>query len=232
MKTSKSDKILGTVIGSFGKGTKGAVAVNFAPSGGANCSDSCSLKNNGCYAQTVEKMKSSITKNLVKKQANLTHYLRALNARKAVLKSAPWVRFSAFGSVPESLTREQLQGFQDLAQGLDLDKVHFPIENLSKAITYRALGFRPRLSLGLTDNPDHIANSLESFPMISLTYGETRSAGKNNRNTPGAKAFAKKLNSQGIKAIVCPAIAANSKCGECRACASPKVQAVIYPFHV
>ena len=147
-----NNKEFGTVIGTFGKGIQGSVTVNFSQSGGEHCDDSCSLKGNGCYACTTERMKPSINVNLIRKESNKENYLAVLASEKAIAKlsNAPWVRFSAFGSIykPDSITPEMFQHLREIASALDHNKVHFPVETFKKANVLTFAGFKPRVSMG------------------------------------------------------------------------------------
>jgi hypothetical protein len=219
---------IGTVLGTFAKAVSGSLALNFGVSGGDNCSPSCNLRGNGCYAQRIQAHKSSVRINLERKQENLLLYLRAILARVDQLVAAPWIRFSAFGSVPESLTTQQVAYFKALALRLSDSPVHFPVESAEKALLYRSLGFRPRLSLGRQNVATFVAARVADYPTVSLVAGAKR--GKSS--IPQAHVMARDLRAHGITAIVCPAIAGGRKCGQCTACADQRVDAVIYPFHV
>lgn len=228
-------KQFGTLIGSYGKGVQGAVTVNFTVSGGKHCSDTCPLKGNGCYAITTEAMKPSITINLERKQENIGAYMHELSAPKSLAKlaKAPWVRFAAFGSIPEpeQMDLHMRVGFEILGGFLDHSKVHFPTETLSKADFLKGAGFTPRVSVA--SNTDNLPKVLEAGHVASCTIqGDKLARGKNKRaHSAKAIQFVRDLHSQGINAKVCPAVAGNAKCGACTACADKGVQVIVYPMH-
>lgn len=228
-------KNFGTLIGSFGKGIQGSVTINFGVSGGSNCDDSCTLKNNGCYAITTEAVKPSITVNLERKQNNLTQYLTELTSPKALAKfnSAPWIRASAFGSIPapEQVTDEQYSLLQTFAAGIDNPNLHWPVETLDKARLLRSVGFNPRYSAGL-DMSKAVSAVIQGFNTSLVVEGPKKARGKNKRkHSEPAFIAMRDLTSQGITSKVCPAIAGSAKCGACTLCADKDIDVIIYPMH-
>jgi hypothetical protein len=224
-------KEFGTLVGTFGKGVPGSRTINFAPSGSENCSDECVLKGRECYAETTEKLKGSITVNLVKKAANPEGYARELAENAHKIADAPWIRFSAFGSIPMVASWDWFQSMKKVASALPLDRVHFPVETLVKAATVKAMGFIPRVSAATSEaklldilKNDHVAS-------LVVNCGK-RVRGKNKRVT-AQPAFdkAKELTAKGIRTKVCPAITGSAKCGQCKLCADSSVKVVIYPLH-
>lgn len=224
------------MLGSFGKGIKGAVTANFSRSGGANCDSGCSLKGNGCYAETLEKRKGSIARSGELREeigflATCQDLEKDLRTKLACGNSIPWFRFSAFGSLPNRLlTKEEQSAFLSLVNAIPKETpIHFPVEAAWKAAYYRELISRSnkpttivRLSFHGKGEPDG---------PFSIVFKE----GKTRRERLGlAKEFARK-----ISARVCPAIACTFlrvpkgkqiKCGAgCNACAEPGN--VIYPLH-
>lgn len=225
-----------TLIGSFGKGVKNSVTVNFGVSGGVNCSDTCPLKNNGCYACNVEKMKPSITVNLEKKQDNFSEYLTALNSEKSIdkLNKSPWIRFSAFGSIPaiSKIKKADREKFKALAASIENhQKIHFPVETLAKYNFLKSAGFNPRLSL--SEKTSGLKNHIAKDRLISIVVAGKKMATGKNKRANSQKAFdtMRELNKQGIKTKVCPAIPANAECGSCTLCANPEIKVIIYPKH-
>ena len=228
-------KFFGTLIGAFGKGRAGSVTVNFGVSGGRNCSDTCTLKGNGCYAITTEAVKPSITVNLERKQNNLTKYLTELTSPAALnkLNRASWIRCSAFGSIPDpaEITQEQTNLFKQIGQGINNKLLHWPVETLDKARFLRSVGFNPRYSAGLDKNKA-ICATIMGFNTSLVVEGTKLARGKNKRiHSAAAFDTAKDLNKRGIRAKVCPAIAGSAKCGDCTLCADKQVQVIIYPKH-
>lgn len=229
-------KNFGTLIGSFGKGIAGSVTVNFAPSGGANCDDSCPLKKSRiCYAISAETRKPSITVNLEKKAADFSGYLSELISDKAIAKlnDAPWVRFSAFGSIkdPNDISAADTAKLEYIAANIDHTKTHFPVETAEKFEYLRRVGFAPRLSLATElDKVESLV--IKGYKLSATIEGPKRAIGKNKRKH-SQKAFdtAAEFNARGIKTKVCPAIAGKASCGDCKLCARPDVDLIIYPMH-
>lgn len=225
----------GTLIGTYGKGVDGSCTVNFTLSGGKHCDDSCPLKNNGCYAITTEAMKPSISVNLERKENNIDEYIDQLASPKSLekLARAPWVRFAAFGSIPEpgELSRKAKNGLKQIARALDHSKVHWPTETIKKARMLKTLGFTPRVSVAT--NTENISKVLRAGHVASCTVaGDKLACGKNKRaHSAKAVAFVRDLHAKGIEAKVCPAVAGNAKCGSCTACADPSVSVIVYPMH-
>jgi hypothetical protein len=227
------NKQFGTVIGTYGKGIEGSATVNFTVSGGKHCDDSCSLKGAGCYAEQTGKVKPSITVNLEKKEADFSGYLATLATPKGLekIRTAPWVRFAAFGSVPvpSSWTNEDRANWTKIAEAAESHgRYHFPIETVEKARALKALGFsRVRVSDGAS-----VEARLNGFPVSIVVQGAKRATGKNKR-AHAAPAFekAKQYRARGVNAKVCPAIAGSAKCGSCTLCADNDVAIVIYPMH-
>lgn len=225
----------GTLIGTYGKGVDGSCTVNFTLSGGKHCDDSCPLKGGPCYAITTEAMKPSISINLERKQDNIDAYIDQLASPKSLdkLARAPWVRFAAFGSIPNpgELSRKAKAGLKQVAQALDHSRVHWPTETIKKARMLKTLGFMPRVSVAT--NTENLSKVLRAGYVASCTVaGEKLARGKNKRaHSSKAVQFVRDLHSQGISAKVCPAVAGNAKCGSCTACADPSVAVIVYPMH-
>ena len=234
---NQSNTNLGTVLGTFSKGTPGAVAVNFSISGGVHCDSSCTLKRTICYAVTQTARKPSIRVNGERHETHPESFVEALTEPQHLerLTTAPWVRFSAFGAFfrPDTITPRIADGMRRLAAALAaagrMHVVHFPTETLAKARILRDYGFNPRVSCG-TDHARLAPVLAEGFTASLVVIGAKRAIGKHKR-AHSAPAFAKarELRAQGIDAKVCPAIAGNAKCGDCTLCAT--VPVVIYPGH-
>lgn len=229
-------KNFGTLIGSFGKGIAGSVTVNFAPSGGANCDDSCPLKKSRiCYAISAESRKPSITVNLERKAADFSGYLSELVSDKAIAKlnAAPWVRFSAFGSIkdPNDISAADTAKLEYIAANIDHTKTHFPVETERKAAFLKSIGFNPRVSAA-TNLESAESLIIKGFQVSATVQGEKRAVGKNKRKH-SQKAFdtAAEFRARGISAKVCPAIAGSAKCGDCKLCADKSIDLIIYPMH-
>jgi hypothetical protein len=244
-----------TILGSFSKALPGAVAINFSQSASTWCSDLCQHKRASCYAKNNEARKPSLQANLSWKQDNQLEYLRAIiesPTHTARIRTAPWVRLSAFGTVPPSEVLQAsaplTKAFRKLAKLLSplAARVHFPVETADKFNAYRALGFHPRLSLQ-TQDPDEIADAVRAGIPVSLAVGDPSDKAPRwtLRNKERARSFARKLRAllPGKRVTVCPAILGRAKCGDCTACADPDIagskglkgskgsHVVIYPLH-
>jgi hypothetical protein len=234
------------ILGSFGKGTKGSVSLNFGTSGGDNCPTECpyhpaSTSDHAeptaarCYAATCE--------NRPDRQNLLAKLQRAENVEGRIVIMAamreldrrqytpPWFRFSTFGSVPITPP----EGLRELVQRLLSGTVHLPIFGADTVASYRA-------AIG------DIVTVRESVPIADVLAGhhtghvsavvgsmESRPAERLDE----AKALQQAERARGRRAVVCPAIAATmlrtgskaAKCGNCRACAIDTVDTILYPVH-
>lgn len=228
-----------SILGSFSKAVPDAVAINFAPSSGVNCSDTCKVKHQGCYARNTETRKPSIHVSLERKAQDQTGYLHNLTKPHTLIKlhHAPWIRFSVFGSVPPAarLTETDRKHLIMLAGFCDPETTHLPVETLAKVRTYQKLGFFPRLSLGPNPSTRRIRNMLKLGIPISLIVDPMHQApGWTDHAKTLAKLTARKLRKiYQKKILVCPAIIGSAKCGQCKACnglpSSPNI--IIYPKH-
>jgi hypothetical protein len=223
------------MVGAYSKGIAGSATVNFSVSGGAHCANECPLKGVACYAENVQGMKPSVRRNLERHEADPLGFLQELGAPKSPhltkLHNAPWVRFSAFGSIYSVISEAMREPLMRVALAVRNGFYHFPVETIAKARTMRELGF-DAVRVSCADNLTKMHLALAEGLATSLVIaGPKRALGK-NRRAHSAPAFAKahELRKSGIKALVCPAIAGSAKCGACRACANNDVQVVIYPL--
>lgn len=231
-------------LGTFSKALPGAIALNFAESGGVNCSDECQAKDKFCYAEQVEKMKPSVATSGERKR--LAGFAECCNAYAAEIRKRaakghafPWIRFSSFGSVPNRpLSPVEILAFIQLVRSFPPGvPVHFPVETKEKAMRFRAIANHYGLKLVVRESAQSENRALECLAegsAASLIF----SAGRNKRERlAGAIAYAK--GKPGAK--VCPAIASTIlrrpvkiKCGSgkggCTAC-SQDSGLVIYPQH-
>ena len=151
---------IGTVLGSFSKGIKGAVSINFGISGGANCATSCrhhpthyegAESNDGkCYAVIVENRADRVQlKNKLERHEQLPASQiigRALIELSRLAlhgkKLPPWVRISTNGAVPSPAAAVADRRFIPLLRELlafcktNAIPVHFPVETAEKAAFY------------------------------------------------------------------------------------------------
>ena len=230
-------------LGTFSKATEGAIALNFAESGGVNCSSKCeALKKGVCYAVHVERMKPSVqVSGERKRQLGFTGLCKAYQARIEAKASKgeviPWIRFSTFGSVPNRpLTSDEMEAFASLVRSFPSGTpVHFPVETRQKAERFRAIAVAFDLNLVVRESAQSDAllkKSMDEGKQVSriVFKGATQRERLDN-----ARAIAKR--SKG-KARVCPAIASTIlkspnkvKCGQCTLCARADVTAILYPQH-
>jgi len=237
MTKTQLQKTLGTIFGSFGKGVKGSLSINFSESGGLWCAASCVFKGRGCYAENLEKRQLSIAENGRRHRENFALFLRAVAASIGAKASAPWTRFSVFGTIapPDVWSLDDHNELARIAEQLDHTRVHFPVETVEKARALRRLGFYPRVSDG-----ESAAALTHGFPVSlgcnnldGITITGRMSRERRQQVTAPARAMAAGFRAAGISAKVCPAIVGNAKCGACRLCNGVDgPQVVIYPRHV
>ena len=236
------------VLGTFGKGLAGAVALNFGRSGGRHCATGCPYhpastsphaepERARCYAATCERRPDRLA--LAAKLARHEDAGPAEVVAAAVVEldhrgwRLPWFRLSAFGSVPAKVPA----GLAGLLARLAAvgTPVHLPVETGRKAAAYRR---------GLAGVPVVVRESVAG-PRRWLSAGGPCSAvagsmeQRPRERVEAAKAAARaRTAAVGRRCIVCPAVAASAlrtgstraKCGACIACADPAVD-VVYPVH-
>ena len=235
-------------LGSFGKATRGSVALNYGRSGGANCATSCPYHPEStsphaepsrarCYAAAGEARpdrKPLAAKLDRHESAGGDAVTFAADAElRGYRYRLPWFRLSAFGSVPP----EPPQGFRDMIGNLCRagTPIHFPIECNQKAERYRreldGLPVAVRVSVA------SFGEFLEHSGPCSFVAGSMESRPR-ERVADARKAAAARRRASGRGCAVCPAAAGGllrvkndaSKCGACTLCANPDVD-VIYPVH-
>jgi len=154
--------IVGTVLGTFSKGIKGAAALNFGLSGGANCATSCrhhpthyngADSNAGkCYAAVVEhrhdrvQLKDKLARHEVLPASTIVgRALIELSRLKLYGKQLPpWFRISTNGAVPAPADALADRRFIPLLRDLlafcktNGIPVHFPVETAEKHAFYTA----------------------------------------------------------------------------------------------
>jgi len=105
-----------------------------------------------------------------------------------------------------------------------------PVETLAKARTYRALGYRPRVSIQNKGWRAAKRALVAGFPVSMVTDPPDFGKGWKGRAIEAGRAYARELRERGMPAKCCPAIVGRAHCGECRLCAGPTA-AVVYPRH-
>lgn len=232
-------------IGGFSKSLPGGISLNFAESGGANCSPDCqALKAGVCYAVSTEKMKPSIRvsgerKRLAGFEACCNHYRQQISALVAKGTAIPWIRFSSFGSVPNrELTAREEIAFVRLVRAFPENvPVHFPVESKAKAERFRGIIRDYELSIVVRESAqsdDRMAEGMANGEAMSRIVFK----GRNKRERLAtAQAMSKGNPDMGV----CPAIASTIlnrpvkiKCGQgkggCTMCSQPG-RVVLYPQH-
>lgn len=151
------------IFTTFSKGIKGAIALNFGVSGGANCATSCRHhplhfgpggsregEDGECYAAEVERRgdRAPLADKLARHEALPASTIvgRALvELSSMVLRGSipPWFRFSTNGALPERSSARADRRFIPLLRELlsTLKRhsvpVHLPVESAEKATFYR-----------------------------------------------------------------------------------------------
>jgi hypothetical protein len=252
-----------TPLGTFGKGVDGSIALNFGESGGQNCDINCRhhparASSSGtpggigedddgpfgmCYAARLEKQRPTLRRSLDAKQstefATLCRIMaHAIKIRILEGECIPWIRFSAFGSVPmpNDLTKEDVEAFGELMEVIHETgaRVHFPVESFAKYQEYSALaGWRVNVRLSLQSR-EMLTNNLTKDMHVSMTVGR-KGQTRDERLAACNEARKERQEFTGRACVVCPSVVASMvkggkvKCGECPACAL-NVD-IIYPLH-
>ena len=237
---------LKSVLGSFSKACAGAAALNFARSGGPNCERGCPYHPEStasapasarCYAVRIEHRpdRQQLASKLDRHEAAGADavILAAERELAAAAYRLPWLRISAFGSVPARVPA----GLRPLLTRLVRagTPVHLPIETAAKASRYRraldGVGIAVRESM---TSRRRWRTAAVPASIVAGTMQQT----PRERVDAAKAAAAERADRTGRRAIVCPAVAAKhlrtgsdrAKCGICTACADPSVD-VVYPAH-
>ena len=233
-----------SVLGTFSKGIKEAVSLNFCESGGKYCSKQCQhhpINKGSCYSIRFEHCYPSYGKHLKNKEKMLPlHILR--EARKEFLKKAEkirWFRFSVSGSIPPlgSVSNGFKKELKEFVNILKANKVpiHIPVETKSKAVSYTKLLGKSAVVRWSCKKKEQFLSYDEACSYVS---GMNIITGKNilKRRLIEAKLVVKEKNlinkcrKSGRTAFVCAAQSVGSKCGKCILCSLPLVD-VVYMKH-
>jgi hypothetical protein len=199
------------VFGSFSKGVRGALALNFGQSGGANCATSCrhhpthfapggqSAGEDGeCYAVVVERRHDRVQlAHKLERHEQLpasTIVGRAMVEFGALVLRGivpPWLRISTSGAVPTPAAALADRRFLPLLRELLTSAksagtpVHFPVESAEKATFYREhVGDLVTIRESIQTPrmcPATIADHAIPAGPVSFTAGEEVGAGANKR---------------------------------------------------
>ena len=234
------------VLGEFSKALPGSHSLNFARSGGKNCDPRCSHFRTDCYAERCEIRPDRAE--LAAKLARHESTDPAELARRARYEigwelsrgiRAPWFRLFTNGSVPSRPSRRFALELRQLLAYLHTNRipVHFPIETLEKARTYR----RVVQGLCVVRESCHTeARWLNAAGPVSISGGSAE-MNRIERVNESKRLCRARTMATGRKCIVCPAVASRyihgvpndkAKCGTggCTACANPFID-VVYPKH-
>lgn len=221
-------------------------AASFGPSAGQGgfCSRSCRLWD-CCYAAKSERRRPNVRRSLARLRS-LSPIEIARRTRYEMPRRFSWFRWCVAGSIPErsdfgsgaewSEFRAEVRETTAAAVDSGAD-VHFPVETAQKARTWRGvlrgLGVVVRRSAQV-QTVRALLRSRDHRSWVVVAPGRTIHAGGVRRSVVAenrAYAFrvAEQVRAAGQTCVVCPY--PSRKCGECRACASPAVDVVLYPFH-
>jgi hypothetical protein len=247
-------------LGVFGKGAPGSVALNFGPSGGANCPNECPYHPEStnpsrgavrCYAAKAEARpdRQTLAAKLQRHEERgaasvIRQAIAELEANAAAGYVPIWLRVSAFGSVPQYPRGDVAKAFRELFAtvtrlGIPL---HFPVYGTEIARRYRRLAKGYTYQTGkLAGLPVTIRQSIDP-ENIGRARGATATTAGTMDQRPAERlttATAEARKKRG--AAVCPAIASatthgrgkgspKAKCGRCTLCAEPG-RVIVYPAH-
>jgi len=234
------------VLGQFGKGTPGSVALNFSTSGGDNCDRGCAYHPEStsksaapdaarCYAVACEKRhdRANLRGKLERHESAGADAVLSMAWHEMALRAwrVPWFRFSAFGSLPARVPAGLRKFVAQLKKAGT--PVHLPIETARKATRYRnALG-------DLVTVRESVANPRrwrEASGPCSIVAGSMEQRPAERIETARELATIRREKT-GRKVTICPAIVSTFnkspnrvKCGQCTKCADPDVD-IVYPVH-
>lgn len=214
-----------SVLTSFSKGIKESAALSFSRSASKNCDKGCKQFNNGCYAETVEKRYKDYGLKLIRHGRTAPHNLLYLALAEVRRRKLTWFRFSVSGSIPPaSRIKDKVRfanALRELCSHLSGEGIliHFPVESYPKAVMVRSI--LAGLPVVVRRSCQTLAGLLKSTDNVSWVVPRG----------VDAAAIADSLREQGRSTVICPAIIGESKCGKCKACASPLVDIVLYPKH-
>ena len=246
-----------SVLGTFGKGVPGAVAVNLGSSGGPTCSRACPYHPETtdpdaadlgarCYAVRTERFRKTAAARLAAfdDAGPETVARRAFHELAARGFRAPWLRISAFGGVPEDPA--DAPSLARLAWGAAAagTPVHWPTETRAKRTAWANVvppEIAVRWSVPATDRS---AWATDPGPVSTVagSPGDREPA----RLRDARSVAADRRRATGRRCIVCPAVASRilrtaaagvrtaeapgARCDSCRACADPGTD-VVFPLH-
>ena len=221
------------ILSRFSKGIKESAALSFGLSAKSLCDTSCRMLKEGfCYAESPERLYYNYNQKLIRHRRMLPENL--INRASKEVAGLKWFRFSVSGSVPPKNKVKNWttysKGFRSLCEKLlnSGTKIHLPVESFSKARSDRSI--RKGLPVVVRRTVQN-KTQLKSTDHIAYVVGKTRG----RHNLEECNRLAKELRSE-KSVVICPAVFPNkfgqkSKCGKCTACASDKVDIILYPLH-
>lgn len=224
-----------STTGKFSKGVEGSVSVNFSESGGDNCSNRCKMKGAGCYSEVMEAMRPNVKQAGIKRRKLGPVQLANKAAMALKFVRSPWIRFSVSGSLPMIATANKAKGFKAAFQNLVLEclktgaKLHIPCETKEKTEFYQKWVSEVAPKVIVRESCQSENRLFKSELPNSFVVGKT--GDKKPAKMAVANRIITRLRNKGKKAILCPAIVSNSKCGQCTACSNPNVNTVVYLKH-
>ena len=215
----------------------------------------------GCYAARAEvrpdrkQLKSKLERH--EETEPRTLYTRAnaellgmIATADALGERVPWFRLAAFGSLPGRASLTDLEAFRTMIRtAADAGiPVHVPLETRAKFAKYDAAMDGLYYKSGPLEGLDVVPRlSLSRRRPGSVAVESSQVGGAPGTSRADAVAESRELANHerrnGGRAVVCPAVLTGPKfakrsenvrrvhCGECTACADPRVSLVIYPHH-
>ena len=210
---------------------------NSAGSGESFCDKSCRLWTL-CYASKLEKVRVNVREALSKAlKAGAIPLLQSIMDRMP--RRFTWMRWSVFGSVPSSADLgdkwPQFAAMFREANKMAVESgalVHLPVESKAKAKELRDVLVGLPIVVRRSDQSDTVADMIKSTDHRSYVVGEHKfrpSEEDKARNKELSRKAAKRIRATGQTAVECPF--PRLKCGQCRACADPRVDVVLYAYH-
>ena len=232
-----------TVFTKFSKAVPDSFGLSFSESAGSACDHCRVLKS--CYAAKMETRYKSLGAKLKEHEAiGPEAVLEKAGRQMPDLGRLRWARLAVDGSLPR---RKDLgpawAGFAArlrklVAQATKLGAAwHIPVESMSKARLYRQALKGLGVVVRRTSQAESLAQVIkESDPrawVVSTVElnGQPITKPKLKENIKAAQSAADEIRQAGQTAVVCPAVAGDSKCGKCTACSSAAVDVILYPLH-
>jgi len=223
----------------------GSFAVSFGESGGRYCDDECRHKCGSCYFMRLQTARPNVRSSMQRVED-----LGPVATIRAAIATMPrrfsWMRWSVSAGVPmreDFATVESWREFrrefrranqQAIESGAD---VHLPTESARKARILRrmlsGLGVVVRRSVQSARVSDLLrARDHRAFTVYAsghkVTAGPVGKLQKRS-NIAAAHDLARQVRAAGSSCVVCPFSSSGRLCGDCRACASDRVDVVLFP---